>query len=116
MKTTNGKTLPQSICNKALARENLQYAGTAGVSKNNRSQGFVPAFMDTDSGYVYRSRFPDGRTAPVHMLSGLPGKLFNGHGASREQLVVKDSVISGFIFEETFYTREEASLALKRMH
>ena len=73
------------IGNKSLAQENLQYAGTAGVSKNNRSRGFVPAFLDADSGQVYRSRFPDGRPAPVHMLSGLPDKLFNSQGASSEQ-------------------------------
>ena len=116
MKTSNSRSSLQMIGNKSLAQENLQYAGTAGVSKNNRSQGFVPAFLDTNSGKVYRSRFPDGRPAPVHMLSGLPDKLFNSHGASSEQYAVKNSVISGFVLEETFYTREAAAIALKRIH
>jgi hypothetical protein len=116
MKTSNSRTPRQSIGNKSIALENLQYAGTAGISKNNRSRGFVPAFLDTDSGQVYRSRFPDGRPAPVHMLSGLPDKLFNSHGASSEQYAVKDSLISGFVLEEIFYTREAAAIALKRIH
>ena len=116
MNAFNCQTSLQSICNKALDQENLQYADTGGVSKNNRSQGFVPAFLDTDSGYVYRSRFPDGRPAPVHILSGLPGKLFNSDGVSSKQHAVKDSVISGFLLEQTFYTREAAASALKSIH
>ena len=116
MKAFNCQTPLQSICNKALAQENIQYADTGGVSKNNRSQGFVPAFLDTDSGYVYRSRFPDGRPAPVHILSGLPGKLFVSDGVSSKQHAVKNSVISGFLLEETFYTREAAAIALKSIH
>lgn len=116
MKSFNSQIRLQSICNKALAQENLQYADTGGVSKNNRSQGFVPAFLDTDSGYVYRSRFPDGRPAPVHILSGLPGELFNSEDVSSEQNAVKESVVSGFLLEETFYTREAAAIALKCIH
>ena len=116
MKTFSSQNLLQSIGNKVLAEENLQYADTGGVSKNNRSQGFVPAFLDTESGYVYRSRFPDGRPAPVHMLSSLPGKLFDRDGASSEQYAVKSSVVSGFLLEQIFYTREAAAFALKSIH
>lgn len=116
MKTFSSQILPQSISNEALAEENLQYVDTGGVSKNNRGQGFVPAFLDTDSGYVYRSRFPDGQPAPVHLLSGLPGKLFNREGASSGQNAMKSSVVSGFLLEDIFYTREAAAIALKRIH
>lgn len=116
MKASNSQTLPHSIRSKTLEQENHRYAGSGGVSENNRSQGFVPAFLDTESGNVYRSRFPDGRPAPVHMLSGLPRKLMHNSNASSQEYAVKDSVISGFLLEKTFYTREAAALALKRIH
>ena len=116
MKASNSQSLPHSIRSKSLEQENLQYADTGGVSENNRSLGFVPAFLDTDSGYVYRSRFPDGRPAPVHMLSGLPRKLMKSGNDSSQEYAVKDSVISGFLLEETFYTREAAAIALKSIH
>ena len=116
MKTSETQTQLQSICHKTLVQENLQYAGTAGISKNNRKQGFVPAFLDQNSGHIYRSRFPDGQPAPVHMLSGLPENLFYNDGPSSTQRQVKNSVISGFMLEQTFYTREQAANALKNIH
>lgn len=116
MKPSSSQTLLHSVSEKTLAQENFQFAGTGGVSKNNSSRGFVPAFLDTDSGSIYRSRFPDGRPAPVHMLSGLPDKLFKSDGACGEQSAVKSSVVSGFLLEDIFYTREAAAIALKRIH
>ena len=80
-----------------LVRENLKYTGTGGVSANNQDKGFVPAFMDTETGNIYRSRFANGLPAPIHVLAGLPQKL-----------IEKNSVISGFLRAETFYSREEA--------
>lgn len=115
MKACNDRIPPQTFGNKALAAENLRYANTGGVSENNRARGFIPAFLDTASGQVYRSRFPDGRPAPVHMLSGLPARLFIG-GHSGGQNRMKDSVISGFLLEQAFYTRKAAAIALQRMH
>lgn len=91
-----------------LARENLQYIGTGGISANNRGQGFIPAFMDAETGNVYRSRFANGMPAPIHVLAGLPENLIEAHGKLSGSLSVKSSVISGFVREETFYSREEA--------
>ncbi len=94
-----------------LARENFRYMGTGGVSANNRSQGFVPAFKDTETGIIYRSRFANGMPAPVHMLAGLPEDLIEVDEILSTTLSLKSSVISGFIREETFYSREEARQA-----
>lgn len=85
----------------ALARENLRYIDTGGVSANNRDKGFIPAFMDTETGDVYQSRFANGMPAPIHVLAGLP-----------EKLIEKKSLVSGFLREETFYSREEALKAV----
>ena len=102
----------------ALRRENLQFADTTGVSANNRGLGFVPAFMDTETGNVYLSRFANGTPAPIHVLAGLPDDLTEAHGESAAALSIKSSVISGFVREDTFYSREQAAqaTALGRMH
>src|SRR6266446_4031456 len=59
----------------SLALETAHYRGTGGVSENNRSLGFQPAFIDRETEIVHLSRFPDGRLAPCHLLDGLPPEL-----------------------------------------
>lgn len=116
----NLDTLPrlQPVSEETLAQENLQYTGSGGVSANNREQGFIPAFLDTETGTVYRSRFPDGRPAPVHILSGLPEELVETSVQSNGQRTIKHSVVSGFVLENAFYSRDEAAnaTALKQVH
>jgi len=101
----------QQLTDKALLEENLQLSGTTGVSANNRGLGFIPAFMDTGTGAVYLSCFSNGMPAPIHVLAGLPENLIEAHGKSGDPLSIKSSVISGFVREETFYSREEAAQA-----
>ena len=105
------QTRLQTISAESLARENLHYTGTGGVSANNREQGFVPAFLDTQTGAVYRSRFANGMPAPIHVLVGLPERLVERHGATNTPLHIKCSVISGFLREGSFYSREAAMQA-----
>jgi len=111
MKCPDTQTRMPLLTENTLAQENCQYTGTSGISMNNRSQGFVPAFLDTETGNFYPSRFQDGSAAPVHVLSGLPYELFDPDSSSDGQLVVKHSLISGFLREEIFYSREEAARA-----
>lgn len=111
MKCSDTQIRLSPFTEETLIRENRRYVDTGGVSKNNRSQGFIPAFLDTETGNVYRSRFQDGSAAPVHVLSGLPRELFDPDGSPSGQLAVKQSLISGFLREETFYSREEAAQA-----
>ncbi|GAB6043600.1 hypothetical protein [Endothiovibrio diazotrophicus] len=91
-----------------LARENRQFAGTAGVSAAHRNDPFHPAFLDTDTGVIYPSRFADGRPAPCHLLDGLPAHLIHRRLHGRV-LAVKRSIVSGFERAGHFYTREEAA-------
>ena len=48
----------------ALRQENQQFSATTGSSANNRGLGFVPAFMDTETGNVYLSRFCQWHARP----------------------------------------------------
>jgi len=112
------QTSRQQLNVETLQQENLQFSGTTGVSANNRGLGFIPAFMDTETGNVYLSCFANGMPAPIHVLAGLPDNLTETHGKSTTALSIKSSVISGFVREETFYSREQAAqaTALERVH
>lgn len=96
----------------SIALENASYRGTGGVSENNRCEGFQPAFIDHETCTVYVSRFPDGRPAPCHLLDGLPAEVVLARGEQGRVTRVKGSVVSGFVHDDHFYTRDEAAALL----
>jgi hypothetical protein len=96
----------------SLALETANYCGTGGVSENNRSLGFQPAFIDRETCTVHLSRFPDGRLAPCHLLDGLPAELVLARDELGHVTRVKASVVSGFVRDRRFYTRDEAAAML----
>jgi hypothetical protein len=97
------------LCNEELVKENQDFMGTGGVSKENRSLGFIPAFFDTETGTKYISCNKDGTQAVIHMLDGLPEALITERDKQNNIVSVKPSVIPGFIKEGDFYTREQAA-------
>ncbi len=105
LKVTKKRALSPAM----LGWENQRFAGTAGVSSENRQQGFRAAFMDSASGVVHLSRFADGRPAPMHLLEGLPAELVIRRTRSGRVEAVKPSVVSGFLRGERFFTREQAA-------
>ena len=105
---------PESVLNaRTLRRENQAFGGTGGVSAGNRTQGFVPAFLDTQTGAVYRACFADGRPAPMHLLDGLPPAVVATRDATGRVLALKATVQAGFLREERFYTRAQAAAAVR---
>ena len=100
------------LTNISLALETSRFRGTGGVSENNRSLGFQPAFIDRETGTVHWSRFPDGRLAPCHLLDGLPAELVRARDEQGRVTRVKSSVESGFVHDGRFYTRDEAAALL----
>jgi hypothetical protein len=95
-----------------LASENRQYAGTTGISQNNRSAGFLPAFCDLETLAVEPSRFASGAMAPVHVLDGLPAEWIVSRDDNGRVRSLKGSVIAGFLRDGRFYTREQAAQLL----
>jgi hypothetical protein len=65
--------------------------------------------MDAQTRTVYLSRFTDGRLAPFHILDGLPDELVLARNPGGRGVIVKASVVSGFIREGLFYSRDEAT-------
>ena len=97
-----------------LQTENRQFRGTGGISEENGSAGFAPAFMDAHDGRIYRSQFADGRAAPIHVLDALPEHLVSKSSATGEVIAVRDHLVSGFLRAGIFYTRTEAARAKDR--
>ncbi|MDM0033446.1 hypothetical protein QTI33_15020 [Variovorax sp. J22P271] len=96
-----------------LEQETVDFRGSGGVSADNRSVGFRPAFRNMETGSVYPSCFADGRPAPIHMVDGLPDELVVARSAAGKVVSVKDSVQSGFVFNGRFYDRGEAAKYLR---
>ncbi|EGV16789.1 hypothetical protein [Thiocapsa marina] len=95
----------------SIRNENVLYACTRGISQNNGSFGFRPAYLDGASGEAVLSRFANGTPAPVHLLDGLPESWILDRDHEGHVTATRPGIISGFIRDERFYTREEAIAA-----
>lgn len=98
-----------ALTDAVLRGENRRFLGTGGRSQENRACGFRPAFMDTQTRLVYASRFQDGRPAPFHLLDGLPDEVVLARLPSGKVIAVKETVVSGFVRDGHFLTRDEAA-------
>ncbi|MFZ2268587.1 MAG: hypothetical protein WAV95_13515 [Azonexus sp.] len=99
-----------------LQLETLSFAETGGISANNRSSGFHPAFQDTGTQAVYLSCYSDGRPAPFHLIDGLPDAVVLSRKPSGKVEAIKPEVVSGFVLDGRFYTREESAKRLAELH
>lgn len=96
-----------------LSQQNAVFHGTGGVSANNRSLGFQPAFRNKETGLVYASRFADGRLAPIHLMDGLPEELVVARTGAGRVVSIKTSVQAGFTLNGNFYDRGQAARYLR---
>jgi len=104
-------TMASQLSRKTLRIQNQTFAGTGGVSCASRKRGFVPGFMDSETGCMYVSRTADGIPSPIHRLDGLPANLVIQRTAAGRVCAVKGSVVAGFIQGGRFYTREQVAKA-----
>ncbi len=95
----------------SLRDENVLYELSRGVSRNNAHLGFVPAYLNTATGEQVSARFADGSLAPIHVLDGLPEAWVSARDSEGHVTRTCSGLISGFIRNGRFYTREEASRA-----
>lgn len=92
-----------------LHQENLAYAGTGGVSQNNRRARFLAAFQDTATGRVELARFENGKPATMHIFNGIPDEWILQRDKHGHPLALLETIQAGFVRESKFYTREEAA-------
>jgi hypothetical protein len=98
----------RAMTEERLTQETQMHRGTGGISAENRSLGFRPAFMDRETSAVYASCFSDGRPSPFHLIEGLPDELVVARDAVGRAAALKYSVIAGFVRGGRFYSREDA--------
>jgi hypothetical protein len=108
--------MSQAMTSQVLRVETAHFLGTGGESAGSRSDGFRPAFLDSDTSIVYLSRYSDGYPAPFHLLDGLPDELVLQRNESGRVEAVKPTLVSGFVRAGRFYSREEAAQAVAELH
>ena len=95
--------------NQTLRMENLAFGGTRGVSENNVDHGFKPAFMDERTGRVEIARTRVGLPATCHLIDWLPRDWARSINDAGRITSLRPEIVSGFVRDGTFYTREEAA-------
>lgn len=95
----------------SLRDENVLFEHSRGISRNNEHQGFVPGFRLSATGETAVSRYADGSAAPIHVLDGLPEDWIAARDSEGRVTSTKPGLVSGFIRDGRFYTREEAARA-----
>ena len=103
-----GEYHDKALTEERLDKENQIFQGTEGTSEKSQSHGFRPAFLDTQTGNIYMCCHADGTPATMHLLEGLPTELVLVRSSSGRVMVAKGSLVSGFVKDKRFYTREEA--------
>ena len=99
-----------------LQSENITFADTAGISENNASRGFKPAFLDKDTGHIELARLATGQPAPVHIINWLPHEWAMSYHDDGTVKSLKPGVVSGFVCNTVFYTREQVAALLFSTH
>ena len=97
------------LTSRGLRQQCRLYRGTGGASEGNRDAGFVPAFLNRDTGETHVSAYADGRCAPVHVLDGLPDGVIVRRNRSGKVTAVRGTIVAGFLRGGRFYTREQAA-------
>lgn len=75
--------------------------------------GFEPAFLDTGTMAIYRSRYADGRPAALHVLDGLPDEVVWNRAPDGRALVAKPSLVRGYVRGGFFYTTAAVRRAVR---
>lgn len=95
-----------------LVQQNQHFADTSGISANNRSLGFVPGFYNPATQRCARSRFANGQPAPIHVIDGIPNSWVKERDSQGRVTKLISGIVSGFLYQNSFYTRAEAAKKL----
>ena len=92
-----------------LQVENLNFVGTKGISKNSRSLGFSPAFLNKTTGRIELAKLGNGQPAAMHIISWLPREWAETLDDKGRVLSLNAGIIAGFVQQGVFYTRQEVA-------
>src|SRR3569623_132294 len=109
-----GIPMKQSFTRDQLQHQAAVYLGTGGVSDANQQFGFKPAFLNRDSGECALSCDACGSPAAIHQFDGVPESWVALREASGRPVALKSSVVSGFMRNGQYFTRDQAAQMVKR--
>lgn len=92
-----------------LQEQARTFWGTGGTSDQAKTVGFLPGFIDKETGRTYRACFANGMPAPMHVLDGLPSEVVTARDANGRAIAVKCTVVAGFLRMGQFFTRAQAA-------
>lgn len=92
-----------------VIEESLAYRGTGGVSAENRAYGFLPAFLDRDTGRIHLCGAAAANAVTAHGFDGLPEECVLARDAQGRPYAVKATLVVGFERQGYFFTREQAA-------
>jgi len=92
-----------------LVEQSMAFHGAGEVGDEHRAFGFLPAFLDRESGHIHLSCDARGIPAAIHQLDGLPREWVEARDNKGKPSMVKSSVVAGFVREGYFFTREQAA-------
>lgn len=78
-----------------------------------RVLGFEPAYLDTGTMAIYRSRHADGRLSRFHLLDGLPEEVVWNRSTAGHVTVTKPTIVAGYVRGGFFYTRAAVARATR---
>src|SRR3569623_1573775 len=104
-----GRSMKQSFTRDQLQHQAAVYLGTGGVSAENRQFGFRPAFLNRESGECALSCDACGAPAAIHQFDGVPESWVALRDASGRPVAHKSSVVSGYMRDGQFFTRDHAA-------
>ena len=88
---------------------NVDFFAARGSSDDNRDAGFIPAFLNRETGEVHLSLSSDGRLCLVHTLDGRPDVVVVRRSRSGLVTAVRRCIVAGFVRNGQFYIREQAA-------
>ena len=95
--------------NQTLRSENQAFAGTKGVSQNNESYGFKPAFLDRNTGRVEQARLENGQPATIHIIDWLPKEWAGSFYPDGRIKILIPGINAGVVCNTIFYNREQVA-------
>lgn len=105
--TQRSRRLRGALTQLSLRAENDLFEQTRGVSQQNAGLGFKPGYRNSATGEQALSCFADGSAAPIHLLDGLPEAWVAERDSDGHVTRTCPDLISGFIRDGRFYTRDE---------
>ena len=111
--------MQQRLVKPGYTLENLKEESTSffqsGAVSEKCSSFCKPCFLNKATGEIFLSQYPNGIACPFHNLNGLPEEVVLRRGNDGSVIEVLPTIISGFVKDNKFYSRDEIKVLLGKL-